>query len=89
MSDLMQDLVDRHLSDNNLCECGNAAETAEHYLLECPIYLQDRHATIYTLNSSFQIISTLLKGDRNLSLKDNTHIFETVQQFIKRTGRLT
>ena len=39
MSNLNNDLVNRHLSTDPKCSCGYSRETAEHYLLHCPNYL--------------------------------------------------
>ena len=38
MSNLNNDLVNRHLSTDAKCSCGYSRETAEHYLLHCPNY---------------------------------------------------
>ena len=38
MSNLNNDLVNRHLSTDPKCFCGYSRETAEHYLLHCPNY---------------------------------------------------
>ena len=52
MSNLNNDLVNRHLSTDPKCSCGYSRETAEHYLLHCPKYINIRARTILTLPSS-------------------------------------
>jgi len=49
ISDLNQDLVIRHVSNDASCKCGSASEAVEHYLLHCPPYTQARGYTIQTL----------------------------------------
>ena len=39
MSNLNNDLVNRHLSADPKCSCGYSKETTEHYLLHCPTIL--------------------------------------------------
>ena len=49
MSDLQNDLFNRHLSDRKNCEFGATKETALHYLLHCPQHTRTRHTTIFNL----------------------------------------
>ena len=51
ISDLKQDLVERHLSSDSFCNCGVTPETVEHYLLHCPFYIKGRDITTQTLLS--------------------------------------
>ena len=60
MRNLNNDLVNRHLSTDPKCSCGYSRETAEHYLLYCPNYLNIRARTILTLPSNQTNIRTLL-----------------------------
>ena len=70
------------------CSCGYSRETAEHYLLHCPNYLNIRARTILTLPSNQTNIRTLLYGNLDLRLPENKHIFLTVHEFIKLSKRL-
>ena len=88
MSNLNNDLVNRHLSTDPKCSCGYSRETAEHYLLHCPNYINIRARTILTLPSSQTNIRTLLYGNLDLRLPENKHIFLTVHEFIKLSKRL-
>ena len=67
---------------------GYSRETAEHYLLHCPNYLNIRARTILTLPSNQTNIRTLLYGNLDLRLPENKHIFLTVHEFIKLSKRL-
>ena len=49
ISDLNEDLVNRHVWNDASCKCGSASETVEHYLVHCPPYIQARGYTIQTL----------------------------------------
>ena len=48
ISDLNQDLVNRHVSSDASCNCGAASEPVEHCLLHCPHYTQSRDYIIQT-----------------------------------------
>lgn len=87
MSNLNNDLYNRYLSDNSTCNCGYLAETAEHYLLYCPIYNNIRISTIHTLTPPYRDIQTLLNGHPALSVDENISIFEVVHDFIKQSRR--
>ena len=88
MSNLNNDLVNRHLSTDPKCSCGYSRQTAEHYLLHCPNYINIRTRTVLTLPSSQTNIRTLLYGNLDLRLPENKHIFLTVHEFIKLSKRL-
>ena len=87
MSNLNNDLVNRHLSTDPKCSCGYSRETAEHYLLHCPNYINIRARTILTLPSNQTNIRTLLYGNLDLRLPENKHIFLTVHEFIMLSKR--
>ena len=87
MSDLKNDLYNRHLTDNPTCNCGYPTETAQHYLLYCPIYNDIRASSIYNLHHSLTDVETLLKGQPTLSLNENMAIFAVVHDYIKTSGR--
>ena len=89
MSNLNSDMLIRHLTNNSACACGNPTETAEHYLLFCPLYDDTRASTIQTLSPSLTNIETLLKGHPALSLDENSAVFATVHDYIKKSGRFS
>ena len=75
ISDLNQDLVNRHISNDPSCKCGAASETVEHYLLHCPLYTQVRDYTIQTLPPHYITIPVFLSGDPNLPSATTSAIF--------------
>ena len=86
-SNLNQDLVHRHLSQDSSCDCGALNETAEHYLLECPRYSTARKETINKLPYYLKNINTLLHGNEHLPIQSNELVFSTVLNFISQTDR--
>ena len=87
MSDLNFDLFSRHLTDNPSCACGHPFETAEHFLLFCPNYQNERINTIRHLGNNYIDIHTLLFGDQSLGPLVNETVFENVQKYIRQTRR--
>ena len=87
MSDLNNDLFNRHLRDNPSCSCGHSNETAEHYLLHCKEHTETRHNTIYTLSPNMINLQTLLFGSHLLDIKENSLVFASVHEFISHTKR--
>ena len=87
MSDLNFDLVSRHLTDNPSCACGHPFETAEHFLLFCPNYQNERINTISHLEDNYIDIHTLLFGDQSLGPRVNETVSENVQEYIRQTRR--
>ena len=62
------------------CECGAAKETADHFLLNCEIYDEERDRLRRKVGSHGMITSMLLGDGRNI--KDT-------MKYIEETGRLT
>ena len=87
MSDLNFDLFSRHLTDNSSCACGHPFETAEHILLFCLNYQNERINTIRHLGNNYIDIHTLLFGDQSLGPLVNETVFENVQKYIRQTRR--
>ena len=87
MSDLNYDLYNRHLRNNTNCACGFENENVEHYLLNCPNYINVRANTIDTLPIELRTVQILLHGKQELNLQTNTNIFDIVQNYIKQTNR--
>ena len=91
ISEVMQtveyDLLNRHLTTNSSCDCGERKETSEHYILHCPRFTHVRQNTIFRLPANLLNITTLLQGDPNISNKMNSLLFKAVQDFITQSGR--
>lgn len=87
MSDLNHDLFERHLQQNPSCSCQYPNETAEHYLLHCTNFTNQRQNTILTIPANYRNIENLLYGNHTLQIKENEEIFDKAQAFIEKTKR--
>ena len=86
-SSLNQHLHSKNIIDDPLCACGSV-ETANHFLLESPQYIQARRDMITAL-SAFCVpsLNNLLYGDTTLNNHQNKLIFLTVQKCISDSKR--
>ena len=86
-SSLNQHLHSKNIINDPSCACGSV-ETTNHFLLECPQYIEARRDMITTL-STFCVPSpnNLLYGDSNLNSDQNKLLFQTVQKYISDTKR--
>ena len=88
ISDLKADMFNRHLTDNKACECGSDNETAEHFLLTCPLYDNIRMDTINTIPDFNTLdVDCLTNGCRNGTTIANKQIFQKVHEYILQTKR--
>lgn len=87
MSDLNNDLYNRHLSLNKNCDCSPVEEDANHFLLKCPRFTYEREVTINTLLPIAINIETLLFGNPCYSIAFNSYIFLQVHEFITLSSR--
>ena len=79
ISDLNYDLLNRHLTINSSCDCGDRKEKSEHYILHCTRFTHVRQNTILRLPANLLNITTLLQGDPNISNNMNSLIFKAVK----------
>ena len=87
-SKLNDDLCNHlHVVDNPSCSCGAEVENAQHYLLDCPNYIDERHDLANTIGNDNMFIQNLLFGNPNLSLEQNKEVFKAVHLFIMKTER--
>ena len=78
-----------HVTDSSACPCGFDTEDANHYLLQCPLYLVERQAMLLSLSNVNNIdVNILLYGAKNLDFKANQLIFAAVHKYISTTKRL-
>ena len=86
-SSLNQHLHSKNIIGDPLCACGRV-ETTNHFLLECPQYIQARRDMITTL-STFCVpsLNNLLYGVTTLNNHHNKLIFQSVQKFISDSKR--
>ena len=84
---LNYDIFLRRLNDSPLCRCCNL-ENAEHFLLKCPIYHQQRITLTQIISQHCQTSPhLLLYGDISLPLEINILVFEAVQKYIQDSKR--
>jgi len=67
------------IADSPNCECGCGQETVEHFLLECPLFIEQRNALRNKVGNGRMRTDALL-GDWQI-------IVEHTGLFIKNTGR--
>ena len=81
---------------NPLCSCGNDVESAEHFLLHCPQFVNERRTLLSTLgnfncslleNTSKVLTQILLFGNTSLSPSDNFKVLRATIDFILSTKR--
>ena len=79
----------RSLRDDDRCQCGQA-ETVKHFLLECPVYENQREEMrieLETVGLQRPDTTDLLYGTNFLTKAANEEIFYIVQNYIRRTKR--
>jgi len=78
-----------HVIDSPQCPCGFPRETTKHYLLDCPLFFNERQTMIAKLNNlNFKpTLNNLLYGYNEYNLKTNSEAFALIQNFIEETGR--
>ena len=78
-----------HVVESPECQCGHHRETNKHYLLECPLFMNERGEM---LNNLAQInfrptVSNLLNGNHDLPVALNVQAFGFIHDYIKATKR--
>lgn len=86
-SQLHADLYRINVIDNPKCRCNAPLEDVIHYLLECPLYLNERVRLFSSINENDQNIEVLLFGNDDYDDKTNSKIFENVRIYIKHSKR--
>jgi len=70
------------------CPCGYHTEDAQHFLLDCKLYDNERESMhISVSNITDMTLQNLLYGNEALTLEDNKKVFNAVHNFIKTTNR--
>ena len=90
-SKLNAHLVKLHVSDSPACSCGFNNEDTNHYLLQCPMYVNERTIMLQEINHiGILDITTevLTKGLETLDFDTNALLFDIVFAYIESTGRL-
>ena len=78
-----------HVVDSPQCQCGFQRENNKHFLLECPLFLNERADLLNKLGAiSFQpTVSNLLYGNKDYADECNIQAFGHIQDYIKQSGR--
>ena len=83
--DLCQNL---HVKDSPTCACGSNTETAKHYFMDCPLFIDERRNLVNTVTQITEFkLNTLLHGCPDLILQSNKHVFDAVHRYLKDTKR--
>ena len=75
---------------NPLCNCNLEIENAEHFFFRCPKYANKRQILFNETHNFHPLnLNKVLTGDTNVTIENNTLIFQAVQKYIKGTKRFT
>ena len=84
-SSLNSDLYRKHIVPSPSFQCGGF-ESAAHFLLTCPIFMNARQSYLPGNLGNFTL-KELLFGKQNATEQDNQSLFLQVQDFIVKSGR--
>ena len=88
-SNLNYDLYRDHLNDTPACRCGNEYESAQHYIMYCPLYTEQRQILITSINNPFYFTTEILLNGCNVSDNEiNKHLLYCITKLIEDTKRL-
>ena len=78
-----------HVVDSPKCQCGFQRENNKHFLLDCPLFINERQDLLNKLTAiSFQpTVSNLLYGNKEYTDECNIQAFNHIHDFIKQSGR--
>ena len=86
-SSLNQDLFRKTISDTSQCTCGST-ESADHFLLACPLYHGQRQELFQVISLICPIsVNVLLFGNSTVSYENNVKLLEAVHNYIKQSKR--
>ncbi len=87
LNDHLYSLV--HVVDNPSCSCGHVRENNKHFILECPLYTNERNNMLRGLDHiEFNpLLNNLLYGDKKCNEEKNIKAFSIVQEYINNTNR--
>ena len=77
-----------HVLDNASCDCGYPIEDAQHYLMDCNQFNEERRELFDKIvDISEPNVNLLLFGDFNLTAGQNELIFDAVHGYMTTTDR--
>jgi len=85
---------------NDTCECSHQAETSQHYLLHCPLFVEQRNNLFQTVNPILlennmrflddkHMVHLLLYGHEKVKFLSNQIILKATINFIRNTSRFS
>ena len=89
-SNLNLHLAERNLVPHPACSCGAEIEGSLHYLLECPLFSDQRREMNTRIQQKTNLpidIKLILYGNSEIEESKNVNIFLAVQNYIKETKR--
>ena len=82
-SSLNSDLYRINITNDPKCQCGAPYEDSIHYLLmECPLYQNERYCLFRNLRETNKNIETLLFGNDEISINENSNIFNKFEHIL-------
>ena len=87
-SSLNSVLYELNIVNDLSCACGHKLENAEHFFMNCCLYLDHRNSLFMKLiNLNFQCtLNCFLYGDSSISKDNNVLCLYLIQDFIDNTG---
>ena len=84
---------------NPTCSCGTAAESTQHFLLDCPVFTPHRKKLLEDINPFTRklninpddpnFVTMLLYGNDSLAIHENKAILESILAYINNSGRFS
>ena len=90
-SKLNAHLFNLHVTESPDCHCGFNCEDTSHYLLQCPLYINERNELLECLRNlrCYNVTDDiLLRGINTFDYETNLLIFASVFSYIEKTKRL-
>lgn len=76
------------IKERATCRCSAPCENVYHFLFQCPLYTQQRILMLNKLSPRIiRNVKTFLNGSEKFSEEQNTHLFNTVIDYIETTNR--
>ena len=73
-----------NITNDPKCQCGAPFEDSIHYLMECPLYQNERDCLFRNLKETHKNIETLLFGNDEINIRENSMIFNKVRAYINK-----
>jgi len=82
---LKADLFRINITNDPKCQCGAPFEDSIHNLMECPLFQNERDCLFRSLRETQKYIETLLFGNDEININENSMIFNKVRAYIRQT----